>query len=242
MAGNINVTPVAPVTPVASDVNNFSASLHQNAASAFAVNVAVQDTNALLNEGFNTAASAALQGDNVTLKESLTSLTPQAFLALNAAENSTAAGAANTNLTPAQLQEMQILQNDIAQIAAEEEVAPSVTVADNGTALNLSVAAVTALNDIAAVNNISSANALTVAQIQQIATVIAPLINQPLTPQLIAQMQSALMMAGFNPEQLSLQNLFLSMNFAIAETVEASSPDTIAMNEMAAEVETAGEQ
>lgn len=136
---------------------------------------------------------------------------------------------------------MQILQNDIAQIAATEESAPSVTVLENGTELNLSVSAVTALNDIANVNNISSTNALTVAQIQQAAAVIAPFVNQPLTPQLVTQMQNALIAAGFNPEQLSLQNLILSINYAIAEAMEAHSPDTIAMNEMIAEVDAIGE-
>lgn len=247
MAANINVPPVAPVVPVTLNASNLNALASQGIANAFAANVAAQNTSMLVGEGTNTVAPASvspatLQGDNGVLNESLTSLSPQALIALNATENSTASGTIKTNLTPTQLQEMEILQNDIAQIAAAEEVVPSVTVAENGANVNLSIAAVTTLNDIAAVNNISSTNALTVAQIQEAAMVIAPFINQPLTPQVIAQMQSALVTAGFNPEQLSLQNLLLSMNFVIAESIEANSPDTVAMNEMVAEMETTGEQ
>lgn len=242
MAGNINVSPVPSVTPVMPDVNNFSAAINQSEANAFAVSAHAQATNSLLSAGLNTTAPTSAttsQGDNTALNESvLTNLSPQALVALNAADNVTAAGAVNMNLTPEQLLEMQVLQSDIAQITAAEAVAPTVTVTENGTPVNLSVAAVTALNEAATVNSISNANALTVVQIQQAAAAIQPFINQPLTPQVVTQIQNALATAGFNPEQLSLQNLFLVMNYAAAEATEAYSPETIAMNEMVTEMET----
>jgi hypothetical protein len=242
MAGNINVSPVPPVAPVTPDVSNFNTMVNQSAASSFAVAAEVQATDTLLTAGLNTTASTSTttsQGDSTALNDSvLTNLSPQALVALNAAENLTATGAANTNLTPAQLQEMQILQNDIAQIEAAENITPSVTVTENGTPVNLSVAAVTALNEATTVNDITSTSELTVAQIQQAAAVIAPFINQPLTPQVVTQIQNALVTAGFSPEQLSLQNLFLSMNYVAAEATEAYSPDTVAMNEMVTEMET----
>lgn len=84
MAGNISVSPVAPVTPVSPDISKFGAFVNQSASSAFATNVAVQDTNTLVNEATNTTASApatpaASQGDNAALNESLTSLSPRTF-------------------------------------------------------------------------------------------------------------------------------------------------------------------
>lgn len=241
MVGTVTVPPVAPVTTVTPDISNLSTLANQNASAAFAVNVALQDTNALLGLSSSSGSGAASPTDDVVLQDSLTNLSPQALEVLSATDNITTAGGAvaNSNLTPTQLQEMQILQADIAQIeAAEGGSTPSITVTENGIPVNLSVAAVNSLNDITAVNNISSANELTAAQIQQAATAIAPFLGQPLTPQVVTQIQSALVTAGFNPEQLSLQNLFISMNYAAAETGEAHSPDTIALNEMVTEMET----
>jgi hypothetical protein len=241
MVGSVNVSPVAPVTPttpVMTEANNFSAQVNQSAAASFAENVALQDTSALLGLSSSSGSGSSSQTDIGVLQDSLTNLSPQALVVLNETDNITAGTAANTNLTSVQLQEMQILQNDIAQITAAEDTTPSISLTENGTPVNISVAALNALNDVAAVNNLSSANELTTAQIQQAATAIAPFLNQPLTPQVITQIQSALVTAGFNPEQLSLQNLFISINYAAAEATEAHSPDTIAMNEMVTEMET----
>lgn len=85
--------------------------------------------------------------------------------------------------------------------------------------------------------HINGGNNPTPVQLQQISGIIAPFVNEPLTQASLLQMQNALIAAGFNPTQLSLQIYFLSMNY-LAELVPVPALDAeqLAANEMTTEL------
>lgn len=211
---------------------NFLTSLEQSAA--------LQNEAELVSIGQTTANGASALdtsagSDNALLDSaSLANLSPQALNVLSEANTGATSVNPGGKLTPAQLEEIVTLRNDALLLNATETTTFTTNVSLPGSAssVNLSPQAVSILNGINSSAGISVGNTLTSAQLQQIAGIIAPFINAPLTQETLTQTQNALSTAGFNPTQLSLQTMFLSMNY-LAELLPASSPDAeqLALNE-----------
>jgi hypothetical protein len=221
-----NSTPAASVTGTGGTANvNFLNEFEQAAA--------------LQNLGQTSTNQASIldtsEGTDNSLLDNaiLTNLSPQALSALNEVNTSTITTASvGGNLTPAQLEEITTLENDAQMLNTTETTTFSsdVSLLDSASTVNLSPQAVDILNGSG--TSITVGNTLTTAQLQQIAGILTPFVNQPLTQDTLTQMQNALTAAGFNPTQLSLQNIFLSQNF-LAELMPVSSPDAeqLALNE-----------
>lgn len=226
--------PVTGDSPVSNDNNLFS--LISSAAVENALLSVNSDDDATV---LGTNAITGTTGLDTTL---LTNLNTEALLALNGVNNNDAdaTAAAGSTLTTTQTEEMAMLLNDLQMLAAIEATSNSQAVLNNGASIvNLSPEALDLLAEINSANGVSNANTLSPTQLQQAAAIVAPFLNQPLTPALITQIQNALEAAGFSPQQVSLANLFLTINFVAAETMPVSVTNDLATSDMVAAIEEA---
>jgi hypothetical protein len=233
---SVAVPPTQPVedsAAVGSATNASSATNYANFLEQFTQTIALQDTEQLIDAGnvSSTPAITLSQGDDGTLLDSavLTNLSPQALAALSDA-NEVATIPTTGNLSATQLAELVTLQDDAQILNSDQSItfAGNVVASNSSSTITLSPQAVeliNAANAVASAAAITTAgNALTSAQLQQIAGIVAPVVNQPLTLETLTQLHNAVTAAGFNPVQLSLQTIFLSMNY-LAEFSAISQPD-----------------
>jgi hypothetical protein len=245
------VTPVAPppvqpaanAAPAATSAQNANAaqgtsangaSNANNSTSAFELITALENQE-LINAATAASTNATQNTDGLLLDGALlTNLSPQGLSVLSEV-NTTGTAPSTGTLTPAQLEEISTLALDaqiLNSITATETLANNGSLIEGSSSITLSPEAASIVN-ASIIANVEAGNSLTTAQLQQVATIIAPFINQPLTSQTLTQIQNALTAAGFNPSQLSLQNLFLSMSY-VGELLQLPFTDAeeVAANEM----------
>jgi hypothetical protein len=125
----------------------------------------------------------------------------------------------NGKLTSEQLQEIAVLQADALKLEQASLLSSSLPLANSAATVDLSLEAQEIvlgngnnLNNLAA--GINSNGGLTQAQLDEIAQVVAPFINEPLTPELLLRIQAQLANSRIvNPTQLSLSTLILVQSY-----------------------------
>lgn len=115
------------------------------------------------------------------------------------------------SFSPEQLQAASILQKDVASL---EEAAnlTAVPLSANTTTVDLSIEAQNIVNGLAPPPVVATPAPLTNLQLAQIGEVLQPAANQPLTPELVTQIQTQLN-KGQNSVQLSLDMILQVMNY-----------------------------
>ncbi len=213
------IAPIAPAiaTPPVQPVQNPAQTAPTNTGnasfiSAFEQAATLQDEEDILNIGDASTTDISGSDNSVLDGTILANLSPQALTILSEA-NTNISTNADGNLTPVQLEEIATLQSDAQMLNLTGDETFNNDIALLGDNINLSTQAVNILNGIDPGAGIGVVNTLTTAQLQQLAGIITPFINAPLTQTTLTQLQNALTAAGFNPSQLSLQTIFLSMNF-----------------------------
>ena len=227
--------PIAPIAPVIA-VTPIQPTLSANFISSIAQSVAQNDNTQILNIGQTSNAQTAATNstsDNYILNNA--NLSPEAITALNSVESGDVPTSTSGNLTSVQLQEIATLASD-ANMLNMEQVTPFTSdnsILDSASMINLSSQAENILSVLNSVTSINAVTSLTTIELQQLATIIAPFINTPLTPATLTQIQNTLTLAGFNPYTLSLQTLLLSINY-VAELTPVSAVDAeqLAQNEL----------
>ncbi len=158
---------------------------------------------------------------NVPINDSLITLNTRILSIFNEVGNEPRSPNATGNLSAQQLQELGVLQQDLQLLEQAAALGIPLPLTENGTTLDLSASA-TALASTSPYSNsldlafdtTSVLNAsLTPAQIQQAASVLAPQANQPLTADLLLQIQAQLQAgADLNPLRFTLNNIFMIMS------------------------------
>jgi len=114
-----------------------------------------------------------------------------------------------------------------------------ITTLEEANLLNLSPQALETLNGVNVLNTLNvtdtTGTPLTTAQLQEIAGIAAQFANSPLTEATLSQIESALQAAGFvNPQQISLQDMLVAMNYMALSPVYDVADDQAALNDLMA--------
>ena len=211
MVGEVNS--VATTTPPPTNQAVFNQSLvdFAHGPSLFAATTAaVIDPNGLLAAEFPASLEASGQAPPQTgIVEGLFAINTDTLKLLNEVSTNPTSATIGGNLTSQQLQEIGVLQQDALRLEDAAFVSNHIPLTNTATTVDLSLAA----QGIAQVGTITPAQPLTAAQLAQIAQIIAPFLNEPLTPALLLQMQTQLNANQPNPIQLNMNILLLVQNF-----------------------------
>jgi hypothetical protein len=228
------IAPIAPsvaVPPVQPVINTSAVNAINNSVGLFEQEVILQNEEQLLGLDRNTANQTSIINtpplDNITLAN----LGPQALVALSDANNSAINKTGSGNLTSVQLEEIAVLQHDAELLntpGIPNTFNSNESLLNSASTINLSPQAIDILNGV---QSVTAGSAFTSAQLQQLAGILTPFVNLPLTQGVLTQIQNALTAVGFNPEQLSLQTIFLSMNFQAELLPALPDAEQLALNE-----------
>ncbi len=137
------------------------------------------------------------------------------------------------NLTPQQLQEIGILQQDVLKLEEAEAFTLGIPLTSDATTVDLSLKAqnLAATGAVPTASDTSQANAtaststtaqanattgnsqFTEAQLQKLGLILQPFANLPLNSNLLIQIQAQLTASQFNSQQLSLSTIFLALSY-----------------------------
>jgi len=194
----------------------FSARTHHAVDPAFLAEIVQEEiTSDLLNIG-DSQTTAQI---NASANDGLLNLNTSTFALLG--ETGTSPG----NLTAQQIQELSILQQDVLGLEEAANATATLPLASGATTVDLSVGAQNIANGVNTVAVAGALNSLTSAQLGQAAAILGPVANQPLTPNLLAQIQSQLTTAGAPPPQLNLNTIFMVLSYVA--TLQPVSNDAI---------------
>jgi hypothetical protein len=231
------VPPVSPVQSTTAASNAATIADQVNFLTAFEQLTALQNITA---GNDNTTGNALTSDDSILGNAVLTNLSPQALNVLSGIENNVGvAENANGNLTPLQVEEIATLQQDAELLNITDSITFSpldeINTFGGASTVSLSPQALDILNGLdtgtAISTGISVATNLTAAQQAEVSAIVAPFISQPLTPTTITQIQTALATAGFNPTQISLEDIFLTMSYAVGELPSPPDAEQAALND-----------
>lgn len=186
-----------PVTHTQSDaVNNAS---FQNA-------IAHAHDDAIIQAGVNAELNTAEGAGLLTLSNDSLSV-------LNEFATDPRTAKITGNLTAQQLQEIGVLQEDVAKLEAAGVLSASTPLTKAATTVDLSAEAQNVADGILPASQIAANSLLSTQQLQTLGGILAPLANEPLTQPLFLQIQTQIAQQGFSPLQFSLRTIFLALQY-----------------------------
>jgi hypothetical protein len=216
--------------------NAQSTAAAANAALLLQLALASANNASLTNDLLNLGNNQAIPTSDIIANEGLINLDTGTFLLLNNIVTNLGVTGVGGNLTARQIEASDIIQRDLLGLVGAFSADSLIQLGNEASTVDLSPQAKTIAGESVAATNATEASTttlptLTTTQLKQIAAILKPLANQPLTLPLLQQIQTQLAAAQLPPQLFNVATIFLVQNYMgkenQADDIESSNRELV---------------